>query len=657
MKSQKKLRNQRGQSPTKQQIEGVISVNSRGIGFVVNPKGKTDIEIPTTDLNTALNRDLVQIIIDRPKSRPKPQGQVTKIVERAKSQFVGTLEYGDSGLTLSPDDKKFYTKIKIIESNHIPGVKPDFKALVRIFRWQNQNVLPEGQIVQVIGKKGENDTEMQAIALEHGTEISFNQAVENEANQIKLKEWPIKAEEIARRRDFRKTLTFTIDPKDAKDFDDAISFRDLGGGQFEIGVHIADVSHYVRENSALDQEALKRGLSTYLVDRTIPMLPEVLSNDLCSLNPNEDKLAFSAVFEIDSKARVQKRWFGQTIIRSDKRFTYENAQESLDNPSGPYHTELTILNSLAKIMQKEKFAKGAIDFEQDEVKFDLDPAGRPIRIYKKARLDTHKLVEEFMLLANKEVAEFIFKAHNKKTGLLGTSIYRIHDTPDREKIADLSIFLRALGYDLPIKKDGSVNAKDLQAIIQASSGKAEGAIIRTAAIRSMAKAIYSTRNIGHFGLAFEYYTHFTSPIRRYADLLVHRVLARHLDGSKIPQNEWGRFEQIAEAVSEREIEIAEAERASIKYKQIEYMQNHLGEVFEGVISGVTGWGIYVEERNTRAEGMVRVRSLGDDYFILDEKNYALVGERTKKKWSLGDQVKFKITSVDLERKSMDLELI
>ncbi|MFA6536109.1 MAG: ribonuclease R [Candidatus Paceibacterota bacterium] len=635
-------------------LTGIIHLTSKAVGYVTTEKyPEDDIEIAPENLATALHGDEVTVggIYKNPKGRKA--GRVIGINKRAKSRFVGTLETTKGGFFLLPDDKKMYADIFVPQKS---GAESGLKALVEIQNWPEKSKHPEGQIIEIIGKKGDNDTEMHSIVMERGFRIGFSPEVEAEAKLIKGQEMPISPAEIATRKDFRNTLTFTIDPADAKDFDDAVSFKNLGGGKYEIGVHIADVSHFVREGSKLDREAIKRGFSIYLVDRTIPMLPEILSNDLCSLNPKEDKLAFGAVFVIDDKARITEKWFGKTIINSDKRFTYEEAQETIDGKKTDYREELLTLNRLGKIMREEKFRKGAIDFEQDEVKFELDKTGKPIRIYKKQRLDAHKLVEEFMLLANKEVAELIYRAQeNRKTE--GAFLYRIHDVPDREKVADLQVFLRALGYDLPVGKGGKVSARDLQAILNQSVGKAEEAMIRGAAVRSMAKAIYSTKNIGHFGLAFEYYAHFTSPIRRYADLMVHRVLFANLTRRPLPKETWTQYEKIAETITEQEINIAGAERDSIKYKQVQFMQEQIGKEFAGVISGVTEWGIYVEEVNTRAEGMIKIRDLGDDYYNLDEKNYALVGEKTKKRFSLGDKVKFKIVGADLERKTLDFQLI
>ncbi|OHA45830.1 MAG: ribonuclease R [Candidatus Taylorbacteria bacterium RIFOXYD2_FULL_36_9] len=639
-------------------ISGVLSVNARGTGYLkVTDKKGEDIEIQNNNLNTALNGDTVSIIILSSRKNERVSGKVLSIEKRAKRTFVGVLEKEGDIYFLLPDDRKMYADI-IVSKENVINKKAEVgkKVLVKIISWSKEQTNPQGEILQILGQAGEHNTEMESILYEKGFEINFPEIVEAEAERLEKMEKPIPQTEIAKRRDFRDTLTFTIDPKDAKDFDDAISLKSLPNGNFEIGVHIADVSHYVREKTALDQEAVKREFSVYLVDRTIPMLPEVLSNDICSLNPGEEKLTFSAVFEMTSNGKIISRWFGKTIIKSDKRFTYELAQESLNNKDGEYHQELKILDDIAKKLRKEKTAHGAIDFEQDEISFELDSLGKPIKIFKKARLDTHKLVEEYMLLANKEVAEFIYKAY-KRTNSDSPFIYRIHDLPDSEKILALSIFVKALGYDLPLQKNKNLRAIDLQNLFKQIEGKAEESIIKTAAVRSMAKAIYSTKNIGHFGLAFEFYTHFTSPIRRYPDLLVHRLLEKHLNGEKLSKNEWLKYEKISADATEKEIRAAEAERDSKKYKQIEFMQNKVGQEFLGTITGVTEWGVYVEEKDTRAEGMVKIRDLGSDYYILDQKNYCLIGEKTKKKFSLGDQVKFKIISANVEKRAIDCLLI
>lgn len=634
----------------KPKITGIISLNSKGIGFVSSDLFKEDIEIPTTSLNTAMNKDEVEILILPTVNRQKRHlGEVLKVLKRVKESFVGILEKENSEFFLVPDDKKMYVDI-LIQKDKTRDAREGQKVLVKITRWDDPKKAPEGEVIKILGEKGEHNVEMESIVLEKGFDTEFPREVEKEAESVARNEKDL-SEEIKKRRDFRNTLTFTIDPADAKDFDDAISFKKLENDKYEIGVHIADVSHYVREGTVMNTEARKRGFSVYLVDRTIPMLPEILSNDICSLNPMEEKLSFSAVFIIDIKGNISERWFGKTVIRSDKRFTYEEAQESLDSKKGEHYEALNTLNLIAKKMRNEKFKKGAIDFEQDEVKFELDENGKPLRIFIKKRLDTHKLVEEFMLLANKEVAEFIFKA-NKKMSKDDPFIYRIHDVPDREKIAQLSIFLKALGYEMELKEN-NLTAKDLQMLFKLIEGKAEESMIKTAAIRSMSKAVYSTRNIGHFGLAFEYYTHFTSPIRRYADLLVHRLLEKHLQDKSIPKHEWNLYEKMAMETTEKEISAAEAERNSKKYKQVEYMKDRIGEVFEGVISGVTEWGLYVEEVNTKSDGMVSLRNLTDDFYVLDEKNYALIGEKTKKRYGLGDKVKVKLLGADLDRRTLD----
>ncbi len=637
-----------------QTLTGQISTNRKGIGYFKDPNNPDkDIIIESISLlNTAMNGDIVEIKLGNKNQYGQITAEVTKVIERKRTSFVCTIDNQSNELIAIPDDKKAYFNIKIKSDKISSGDK----VYVQIKEWNNPQTIPEGKILKILGKKGNNNVEMESIVLEKGFEIGFPNEVEEEASEIERNKTQDIENEIPKRKDFRNTLTFTIDPFDAKDFDDAISFKDLNNGTYEIGVHIADVSHYVKENSALDIEALQRGCSIYLVDRTIPMLPEVLSNDVCSLNPKEDKLTFSAVFVMNDHGKVLDRWFGKTIINSNHRYTYENAQESLNTKSGEYYNELNKLNEIAKKLQKEKFSKGAIEFEQEEIKFKLDKNGKPIGVYKKERLDTHKLVEEYMLLANREVALHIFNSIKKKGKRDTGSIYRIHDIPDKERMADLAIFVKALGYNLNIK-EGKVKANDIKSLLKQIEGTAHEALISTAVIRSMQKAVYSTKNIGHFGLAFDYYTHFTSPIRRYPDLLIQRILQKHLHNEPFDDKEINSFQKIAEQSTDREIDAASAERESKKLKQVEYMQDKIGKEFDGTISGVTEWGIYVEERETKSEGMIKIRDLGNDYFEFNKKNYSIVGQKTGRKFTLGDKIRFKVISADLDRKTLDYSII
>lgn len=633
-------------------IEGIITTNRKAIGFVRLPDDpETSIFIGEEFLNTALNGDTVEIKIH---SKITPQGQtgeVLKIIKRARDKFVCIIDKRDDELRAYPDDKKAYASILLSKNDQVKVSIGD-KVYVEMKEWTDPKKNPEGMILRILGKKGNNDVEMESIVLEKGFEVGFPNAVEKEADEIEKNKIKDIEAEIPKRTDFRKTLTFTIDPFDAKDFDDAISFKDIGDGKYEIGVHIADVSHYVVEGTELDKEALKRGCSIYLVDRTIPMLPEVLSNDVCSLNPHEDKLTFSAWFVMNDNGEVLERKFGKTIINSAHRFTYENAQEVLNNKGGEYFSELDKLNFIAKKLQKEKFNNGAIEFEQEEIKFKLDESGKPIGVYKKERLDTHKLVEEYMLLANREVAKYIFDAIKSKGKKDTGSVYRIHEMPDQERMTELSTFVKALGYNLKTK-DGKVTAHDIKNLLKQIEGTQHEALISTAVIRSMQKAIYSTKNIGHFGLAFDFYTHFTSPIRRYPDLLIQRILQRHLNHEPFGDREVVEFQHIAEQSTAREIDASGAERESKKLKQVEYMQDKIGQTFEGTISGVSEYGIYVEEKETKSEGMINIRNLGNDFFEFDRKTYSIKGQKTGKKYQLGDAIKFKVAGADLDKKTLD----
>ncbi len=639
----------------KDSLIGPISVNTKGVGFFdPNPEERSrenNIEIQPKDVNRALHGDTVEVELTGEKIKNRIQGKVVKVIKRAKEEFVGVINKKDGKTFVMPDDQRLYVDIFLSEDS---VVNEGEKVLVKIVDWDTLT----GEIVKVIGVKGENNTEMESIILERGFRIEFPHSAEEEANRIKSEYKNGFETEVKNRRDMRGVTTMTIDPFDAKDFDDAISFVDLGNDQYEIGVHIADVSHFVTPGSELDRESEKRGLSVYLVDRTIPMLPEVLSNDLCSLNPNEDKFTFSAVFKMNGEGVVSEEWFGRTVIHSDKRFTYEDANDViLGKQDGPYQVELRKLNEIAKKLEKKKSKDGAMVFETEEVKFVLDKFGKPISVYKKSRLDTHKLVEEFMLLANRAVAKHIFMSQTKDIRKKGSqSVYRIHPTPDKDRIQNLAIFLKAMGFELN-NKEGAVTSRDLNKLLSEVKGTPNEDLINTAVIRSMAKATYSTKNIGHFSLAFAYYTHFTSPIRRYPDVLVHRFLERELKGGKIEVDEYTKFERICLASSELEKKASEAERASIKYKQVEYMMDHIGETFEGAITGVVEWGIYIEEVDTKCEGMVKIRDLGDDFFSLDEKNYTIKGEKTGKKFTLGDKIKFKVVGADMEKRVLDYAIV
>ena len=634
---------------------GTLKVTGKGVGYFDTVNKEISYEVQPELMNAALNGDTVEIEILPHEVYGKKQAKVLKIVERKKMDFVGTLEaptessHGD--FFFVADDKRLYRDI-LIPLHEALNAKAGDKVQVKITEWSDPAKSPKGTVLRIIGKAGEHNAEMEGLVYDKGFEINFPEDVENEARIWKEK---FSSEDhLKDRKDFTQTTTFTIDPADAKDFDDAISFKKLDNGHYEVGVHIADVSHFVVPGTALDTEALKRATSIYLVDRTIPMLPEVLSNDLCSLNPNEPKYAFSTVFVMNTKAEIKERWFGRTLIVSDKRFAYEDAQAIMDAKSGTLVEELLILNDLAKRLKAEKFKHGAIEFDTEEVKFVLDDKGKPIKVYKKTRTDVHKLIEEFMLLANKEVAKLLSDATKKNPKMAG--IYRIHDAPDKERIMNLATFVKALGFELK-NKEGETTGEDISKMLQSIEGSTSEALIKTATIRSMQKAVYSTSNIGHFGLAFEFYTHFTSPIRRYPDVMVHRLVNRFLTHGQVAQDEIAKYQLLCDASTEREIDAAEAERASIKYKQVEYMQDHIGEDFDGVISGVSEWGVYVEEVNTKAEGMVRLKDMKDDFYELHQKQYAIIGKNTGKKHSLGDKVRVKLIASDPERKTLDFQFI
>lgn len=644
-----------------QLIEGKIIITGKGLGFLKDPENGNDINIESIKLNKALNNDKVRVKI-LTKSTDLTTGEVVEIISRDREQFVGTVLNTEIDATstgevlIIPDNRRIHVNF-ILDKADVVQVANNQKILVKLDTWEKEAANPTVKLLKIFGQKGEHEVEMQSIIYEKGFQSEFPAKIEAEAKALKKVWSPIPADEISKRRDMRDADVMTIDPIDAKDFDDALHVKKLDDGNFEVGVHIADVSHYVTTGSELDKESADRAFSVYLVDRTIPMLPEVLSNDLCSLNPLEEKLAFSAVFKMNLNGDVLERWFGKTVIKSKKRFSYEEAQAVLDAESGPFVEELQTLNSMAKKMATRKKAAGAIEFEKDEIKFELNKDGRPIRVIKKARMDTHKLVEEFMLLANREVAKYMFEQNKNFGGNNIGLMYRVHDVPNPERIADLAIFLKALGYNLPIDEEGDVTAQDINNLLMQVTGKPEETLIKTATVRTMSKAIYSPINTGHFGLAFDYYTHFTSPIRRYPDLLVHRIVFSYLHGKQMDQKTLQHLENSAIKSSQREVSAAEAERESIKYKQAEFMQDHLGEAFNGIISGVTKWGLYVVLNDTLSEGMIHISKLGNDFFTFDEKKYAVIGERTGKKYTLGDPIKVKIEKIDLDKKVIDMILI
>lgn len=630
-------------------VEGTMRITAKGVGYVRVPDMSEDIEIDQGFLNTALDQDRVKIVLHGKISGTRQSGEVTEVLFRNKTRFVGTIQEEGGSYFLSPDDFRMYRTI-LIPKEKLEGAAVGEKVFVQMTEWTDPNKEPLGEVIKVLGKADVHDVEMEAIVLERGFDTSFPPEVHDAAEKIPT---TITEEEIKKRRDFRGILTFTIDPKDAKDFDDALSWKKLSNGNIEVGVHIADVSHYIERESILDKEAVVRATSIYLVDRTIPMLPERLSNGICSLVPNEDRLTFAAVFTLNKEGSIVDEWFGRTIIHSKKRFSYEEAQEVLDKKEGPCVEALLSLDALAKQIREMRMRDGAIAFETEEVKFELDKDGKPLRVYRKVIQDTNKLIEEFMLLANKRVAHLIATKDKRSESVF---IYRVHDAPNEDRIRDLRDFLHGIGFELKLGKDGLVTSKDINRMLKEVQGHAEEAMIQIATIRAMTKAIYTTENIGHFGLGFEYYTHFTSPIRRYPDIMVHRLLQGYLDGAPIPKKVLEEQERLARYASQMEVNAADAERASIRYKQCEYFAKRIGVTIRGTISGVTEWGIYVEDKETKAEGMVHMRDIPNDFYFFEEKNYRIVGKNHKKIYRLGDSVSVKVATVDLKRKLIGMKL-